>query len=68
MQSHYDVLELPINASKEDIRQSYRRLILLHHPDKNSKLDGFAEKLNTAYGVLCDDEKRREYDELLRGE
>ena len=33
--TYYDVLEVDRDASLPDIKKSYRRLALLHHPDQN---------------------------------
>lgn len=70
--THYEILEVAQDASQEEIRQNYRRLILLHHPDKqtlsqvNSALDKQAEALNVAYAVLSDAALRAEYDRSLQ--
>ena len=32
---HYEVLELPRTATYDEIKSAYRRLALIHHPDKN---------------------------------
>ena len=61
---YYEVLGVSKNASKEDIKASYRRLALKYHPDRN-KEPGAEEKfkeINEAYGVLSDPEKRARYD------
>ena len=34
-ENHYNTLEVPENASAEDIKKAYRRLSLKYHPDKN---------------------------------
>jgi curved DNA-binding protein CbpA len=34
--NHYDVLQVPKIATDSEIRDSYKRLALLHHPDKNA--------------------------------
>lgn len=31
----YELLELPVGASKEDVKKAYRRLALLYHPDRH---------------------------------
>ena len=33
--SFYEILGIPPNAQKQDIRNAYRRLALRYHPDKN---------------------------------
>src|SRR5919108_4233699 len=61
---YYDVLNVPRNASKEEIKNSYRKLALQYHPDRN-KAAGAEEKfkeISEAYAVLSDDEKRKRYD------
>jgi DnaJ family protein A protein 5 len=32
----YNILEVPETATIDEIKKSYRRLSLLHHPDKNN--------------------------------
>ena len=61
---YYDVLGVPKSATKEEIKNAYRRLALQYHPDRN-KTPGSEEKfkeISEAYAVLSDDEKRRRYD------
>lgn len=62
---YYKILELTENASAEEIRKSYRKLSLLHHPDRNGNSpDSVAksQKINEAYDTLGDADKKREYD------
>jgi molecular chaperone DnaJ len=61
---YYEVLSIQRSASKEDIKNSYRKLALQYHPDRN-KSPGAEEKfkeISEAYAVLSDDEKRKRYD------
>jgi DnaJ-class molecular chaperone len=61
----YNILEVPETASIDDIKQSYRRLSMLYHPDKNkNNPDATAkfQKLSEAYETLGDQEKKTEYD------
>ncbi|PVU88436.1 hypothetical protein BB561_005866 [Smittium simulii] len=68
--SHYDILNLPSNCSKKDIKSQFYKLSLKYHPDliKNSKLpkqqihNNFL-KISEAYKVLSNDAQRREYDQ-----
>ena len=61
---YYEVLGVSRDATKDDIKNAYRKLALLYHPDRNKSPeaeDKFKE-LSEAYAVLSDDEKRRQYD------
>jgi DnaJ-class molecular chaperone len=63
--SYYKILEVDDNASPEEIKKSYRRLSMLHHPDKNKNNVESTEKfqkISEAYETLSDSEKRKEYD------
>jgi molecular chaperone DnaJ len=61
---YYEVLGVQKNASKEEIKNAYRKLALQYHPDRNK--DPTAEEkfkeLSEAYAVLSDEEKRKRYD------
>ncbi len=61
---YYEVLGLPRNAGKDDIRSAYRKLARQYHPDVNKEPDAEAKfkEINEAYQVLSDDEKRALYD------
>jgi molecular chaperone DnaJ len=60
----YDVLGVPKDSSKDDIKAAYRRLALQFHPDRNKSPeaeDKFKE-ISEAFAVLSDDDKRKQYD------
>ncbi|MEM2236903.1 MAG: DnaJ domain-containing protein [Candidatus Caldarchaeum sp.] len=61
---YYEILGVPRNASKEEIKRAYRRLALQYHPDRNKSPDAEEKfkEISEAYAVLIDDEKRRLYD------
>ncbi len=63
---HYRVLGLPPDAGLDAIRERYRLLIGLFHPDKNPQGDEWGElyapKINDAYNILKNPEKKRRYD------
>lgn len=58
----YKILNISENAPFEEIKKSYRKLSLTHHPDKNGGEDVIFKKISNAYSILSDPEKRQEYD------
>jgi curved DNA-binding protein len=66
---YYQTLGVDRNASAEDIKQAYRKLVRKYHPDvsKHKDADAKTKEINEAYGVLGDPEKRTAYDQLGRG-
>lgn len=67
---YYRVLELNRDASPEDVRQAYLRLILRLRPDKNPSNRQAAEArykaVCEAYYVLSNEARRRHYDQFGR--
>lgn len=60
---YYEILEIKDQkCSDQDIKKSYRRLSLLYHPDKNNGNEEKFKKINEAYSILSDPNKRNEYD------
>ena len=62
---YYKILSVPENAVDAEIKKSYRKLALEHHPDHNKNDPNSEEKfkqITEAYGVLIDPLKRKEYD------
>jgi DnaJ-class molecular chaperone len=66
MTNYYDVLKVNKNSTKEEIKNSYKKLAMKYHPDKNMNNKKEAEKkfkeVAEAYEVLSDDKKKYEYD------
>ncbi|MER3558657.1 MAG: hypothetical protein C4336_03710 [Armatimonadota bacterium] len=68
MKNHYETLGLPFGASAEQIRKRYRELVRRYHPDVNPSPEAKEQflRIQEAYQVLSDPERRRHYDALLR--
>ncbi|MCS6904567.1 MAG: J domain-containing protein [Bacteroidia bacterium] len=64
---YYKILEVPRNASQEDIKKAYRKLARKYHPDLNPNNKIAEEKfkqISEAYEVLSNPETRKKYDML----
>ena len=61
----YKILECPGDASPEIIKKQYRKLSLIHHPDKNPGDTSSEERfktINMAYEILSDSSTKSKYD------
>jgi len=65
----YDILGVRASATSEELKCAYRKLALIHHPDRNANSADstvrFTVILN-AYRVLSDTQTRQEYDAMAR--
>jgi curved DNA-binding protein len=64
---YYEILDVPPDAEKKVIKQTYRDLAKKYHPDVNpgnKEAEDKFKTINEAYQVLSDTEKRKKYDEL----
>ena len=61
---YYEVLGVGKDASADEIKKAFRRLAVLHHPDKEGGDETKFKELNEAYEVLKDSEKRQRYDQF----
>lgn len=61
---YYEALGVGRNASKEEIKQAYRKLAMQYHPDVSKAKDAEEKfkEISEAYAVLSDDQKRAQYD------
>lgn len=63
------ILGINENDRAEEIRKSYRRLVLLYHPDRNGghkQYESIVKEIYKAYSVLSVPSQREKYDELLK--
>ncbi len=63
-EDYYKVLGVPKDASEDDIKKAFRNLALKLHPDINKSKTSEEEfkKVNEAYAVLSNPQKRQQYD------
>jgi len=66
----YEVLEVKETASQEEIKKAYRKLSLMYHPDRNNNSPDSTnkfQKISSAYDIIGDEEKRKQYDMQKKG-
>lgn len=65
--NYYEILEVSKNSSQKEIKEAYRKLAKIYHPDYNDSFDAIQimQLINEAYDVLSDIKKRKQYDSKL---
>ena len=72
MKDYYETLGVQPDTTEEEIRARYRYLAFVYHPDRfsdpehKSRAEDDFKRINEAFAVLCNLEKRSKYD-MLRG-
>lgn len=65
MADHYETLGVARNATDAELKRAYRKLARKHHPDTNPgdpEAEARFKKVNAAYEVLSDADRRSMYD------
>lgn len=65
MKDYYQILGVARTATEAEIKQAYRKLARVHHPDVNKgdkKAEERFKEISEAYNVLSDPEQRKKYD------
>ena len=62
--NYYEELGLKANATKREIKSSYRKLVKKHHPDAGGEKEKFLE-IQIAWETLNDPVKKEKYDREL---
>jgi DnaJ domain len=64
--THYDILEIPVDAGLKQIKAAFRKKALQCHPDKPGGSAIQFQAIRKAYEVLSDANKRKHYDAGLK--
>jgi molecular chaperone DnaJ len=67
---YYEALGVSRDATKDQIKDAYRKLALQYHPDRNKapEAEERFKEISEAYAVLSDDPKRQQYDTMGRAD
>ena len=62
--NYYEILNINRKSSRDEIRNSFRKLAKEYHPDTNKtpEAENMFKDINEAYDVLTNEEKRKKYD------
>lgn len=69
-ENYYAMLGVPVDANSDTVKRAYRQLARRYHPDlagANPAAATEMKRINRAYAVLSDPEKRQSYDMVIGG-
>ena len=67
-ENYYAILGVPLSADNDTLKRAYRQLARRYHPDIAGEAGAVEMKrINRAYAVLSDPEKRQHYDTVIGG-
>jgi len=67
-ENYYAILGVPMDAGSETLKRAYRQLARRYHPDLAGPEGALQMKrINRAYDILSDPEKRLQYDTVISG-
>jgi curved DNA-binding protein len=67
-ENYYELLGIKRDATPQEMKQAYRRLARLYHPDRNigdKEAEDKIKDINQAYEVLSDSNRRKDYDRSM---
>ena len=70
MENYYNILGVAQSANQDEIKKAFRNLAKKYHPDlhpNNTAIELKFKKINEAYEILKNEEKRKEYNKKLGG-
>jgi DnaJ-class molecular chaperone len=65
MNNYYETLGVSKDATQDEIKKAYRKLVIQYHPDKNPEGGEKFKEIASAYEVIGNDTKRAQYDNSL---
>ncbi|GKS57573.1 hypothetical protein YTPLAS18_11000 [Nitrospira sp.] len=70
-QNYYEILGVRRDASDDEIKKAYRKLVFQYHPDRNpdsKDAENKIREINAAYAIIGDPDARRSYERLRWGD
>ncbi len=63
-QDLYEILGVTKSATQDEIKKAYRKLAHKYHPDKQGGDEKKFKEINSAYQVIGNEQKRKQYDQF----